>query len=66
MGVQITSGNGLLTYPQAAEFLGVGRRTLERLVARRKVRCLRPGPHSIRFRECDLQAYLSKTASISY
>jgi excisionase family DNA binding protein len=62
----------LLTYTEAAKVLSVSVITVKRLVKSRKLRCIRPcGPtarqnNPVRFRQCDLEAYLSKTASVPY
>jgi excisionase family DNA binding protein len=56
----------LLRKPAAAAVLGVSVKTLERLVAQRKVTALRPAPHSVRFRPTDLERYLSDSANKKY
>lgn len=48
-----------LNYNQAAERLGVSRRTLERLVSKRKVPFVRIGGRVL-FRPTKLEAYLNK------
>jgi excisionase family DNA binding protein len=56
----------LLNKSQAAEVLGVSKRTLETLVAKRKVVALKPSPKCVRFRPVDLERYLSETANRRY
>lgn len=48
----------LLKTPQAAVALGVGKRTLQELVAERKIGCVRIG-RSVRFHPDDLAAYIA-------
>lgn len=48
----------LLKTPQAAKALGVGKRTLQELVADRKIACVRIG-RSVRFHPEDLAAYIA-------
>jgi excisionase family DNA binding protein len=50
-----------LTYSDAAKYLGIGRRSLERLVAEGTVRVVRPSPGRVLFRRVDLDAYLDRT-----
>lgn len=51
-----------LTYDEAADYLGINRRTLQRLVRDGRVRVVRPAPNRPRFRPEDLDAYLESTA----
>ncbi len=55
---------GVMTQRQAAHFCGIGLTKFRELVARRKIRCLRPTPGRLLFRKVDLEAYLSKTANL--
>ncbi len=62
---------GALRYPEAAQYLGISQITLERLVKRREIRCVRPtrgrgkgcqGVPVFFFRN-DLDSYLNSTAN---
>lgn len=50
----------LLTVDEAADILGVTRRTLERWMAARKVPFVRLAAGTIRFRPCDLARYIDR------
>jgi len=56
----------LLTYDEAAVRLGVCVRTLKSWVAARKLRAIRITPKVVRFRECDLEGFISRKATIAY
>lgn len=51
-----------LTYPEAARYLGMSERSLQRLVAAGTVRHVRPTATRVRFRTADLDAYLDTVA----
>ena len=54
---QITQPQPLLNTPSAAKFLGVGTRTIQELVADRKLACVKIG-RSIRFDPADLASFV--------
>lgn len=61
-----TQSPGLLTYAQAAAKLGIGIRTLKAWVKARRIRAIRLSPGAVRFRESDLELFISRKATISY
>ena len=52
-----------LTYPEAAKYCGIDENLLRRNVSRRRVRALRLGHRTIRFRKADLDAFLDRCAT---
>lgn len=60
MSLLTTSGSKrtLLTYAEAAEYLGLGIRQLERAVQKRKIEHYRPNGHNVRFTREQLDAFL--------
>jgi len=54
----------LLTKKDAAERLRVSERTIDRLRARKKLRCVLVGAQ-VRFRPADLESYLSKSVQVA-
>lgn len=58
--------NSLLNYRQAAARLGVSERKVRTLVAERKLRAIRLGHRTVRFRDCDIDLCLSRRATIAY
>lgn len=66
MSEQLTQAStGLLTYEQAAAKLSVSVRTLKDWVSRKKIRAIRMGG-AVRFRDADLEAFISRNATIRY
>lgn len=49
----------LLTYQEAAEFLGIHQVTLRRWVSEKRVPCVRIAGSTIRFRFADLESMMS-------
>ena len=49
-----------MTYKDAAEFLGVSVKTLQRWVRRRRLPVIRYGPKTVRFLESDLVEFQQK------
>lgn len=56
--------SGLLSRREAAAYLGIGLTTLDKLMTRRAIRCLRPTKKKVVFTVPDLNAYLNRTANI--
>lgn len=57
-----TAPTSLLSYRDAAAYLGIGSRSLERLVADGTVRVVHPVPGRTMFRLADLDTYLDRVA----
>ena len=57
--IQSTEGFHLLTTPQAAAVLGIGKRTLQERVAAREIAAVKIGK-SVRFDPADLKAYAER------
>ena len=56
---------GVLTKQQAADYLQVTQRTIERMVRRGRLRAYRPSRKVCRFRLRDLDVFLESSASIA-
>lgn len=56
---------GLLKPDASATYLAISQRTLWALTNEGKVKCVRPSPHSVRYRIEDLDAYITSLASQS-
>ena len=56
---------GTKTKEEAAQYLGVSTRTIQRWIKTRRLRCLRPGRRILYFRQVDLDAFLAKTATVA-
>lgn len=57
-----TQPTGLLTYQDVAKHLGVSMRTVTRLVDQRKLRAVRVGHRTVRFRPVDVERCKAKLA----
>ena len=51
----------LLTGPEAASLLNIGKSTIYSMAARGEIACLRLG-RTVRFRRCDLDAFIAANA----
>ena len=48
----------LMTYGEAAKYLRMNKRSLQRLVSKKKITCLRYSATMVRFRQSDLDEWL--------
>lgn len=54
---------GLLNYEEAAALLGTDTNLVRRLVARRRLRAVKLGHRTVRFRKADLDAFIDRSTT---
>jgi excisionase family DNA binding protein len=59
-----TTTTQTLTYREAAKYCGIDENLLRRSVTRRRVRALKLGHRTVRFRKVDLDTFLDRCATV--